>query len=282
MMDEPFIVRALLAGVGVAFATGMLGCFVVWKKMAYFGDSLAHASLAGIPLGLIAGMGTKSGIFVIVSVFALLLAWINGRGRIATDTVLGIVAHASLALGIVAVSLTGLPVLNLHSVLFGDILAVGTNDVFIIYICSAAVFVLLLFNWDSLILMTVSEDLAKAEGVNTFRLNFLLMFLMAAVVAVSFQVVGVLLVTSMLIIPAASARVAARSPEIMALTACLAGAGSVFFGIYCSLLYDTPSGPSIVTVSALFFIVCLAGSNLSGRIFRCNAYSNEQGGKNFD
>ncbi len=266
-MTEPFIVRAALAGTGVALVAGVLGCFVVWRRMAYFGDSLSHAALAGIPLGLLLGIGANYGVLAVASVFALFLVRLN-RSSLALDTVLGIIAHASLAIGIVAVSLSGIRTFNLHSVLFGDILTVQTADIVRIYACAAVALFALLLNWDSLVLMTINENLAKAEGVNTFAMNLLLVFLMAVVVAVSFQVVGVLLITSMLILPAAAGRMLARSPEAMAAVSCAVGVCAVGAGIYGSLRYDTPSGPSIVVAAAVFFVLLFAASFPVERFFR--------------
>lgn len=270
-MTDPFIVRAALAGVGVAVVAGTVGCFVVWRRMAYFGDSLSHSALAGIPLGLIAGIEPDYGVFAVAAAFAFLFAFVFKSGPLATDTILGIIAHASLAVGVVAVSLTDVTVFNLHAALFGDILTVRAQDIARIYICSAIVLAALILNWDSLVLMTISDDLAKAEGVNTFRLGFLLMFLMAVVVAVSLRAVGVLLVTSMLIVPAAAGRMLARSPEMMAVLSCAVGVMSVLAGIYGSLLYDTPSGPSIVTVCSGIFVILFAGSAVFERMFRRRA-----------
>lgn len=270
-MTEPFIIRAALAGIGVAVVAGALGCFVVWRRMAYFGDSLSHSALAGIPLGLLAGIEPDYGVFAVAATFAFVFAFLFRNGPLATDTVLGIIAHASLAVGVVAISLTDITIFNLHAALFGDILTVRAHDIVRIYICSAVVIAALMLNWDSLVLMTISDDLAKAEGVNTFRLGFLLMFLMAVVVAVSLRAVGVLLVTSMLIIPAAAGRMLARSPEMMAVLSCAVGAVSVIAGIYGSLLYDTPSGPSIVTVCSAIFIIVFAGSAVFERVFKRRA-----------
>ncbi len=267
-MFEPFIMRAALAGTGVALIAGVLGCFVVWRRMAYFGDSLAHSALAGIPLGLILGIGSDYGVLAVASVFSLFLVWLNRRRMLAPDTILGIIAHASLAIGMVAVALIDFPVFNLHSLLFGDILTVRAADIARIYGFAVVALAALLLNWDSLVLMTISEDVAKAEGVNIFGMNLLLVFLMALVVSVSIQVVGVLLVTSMLIVPAAAGRMLARSPEAMAALSCVVGIASVLIGIYGSLRYDTPSGPSIVAVAAAFFVFMFAFQFLVERYFR--------------
>ncbi len=267
-MPEPFILRALVAGVGVAIVAGLLGCFVIWRRMAYFGDSLAHAALAGIPLGILMKIGEDYGILLVASVFSILLLYIGGHSRLSSDVVLGIIAHSTLAIGIVAVSLIDFSVFNLHSVLFGDILTVGTADIARIYICAAVVIVVLVLKWDSFLLATINRDLANAEGINTFGINLLLVFLMAFVVSVSFQVVGVLLITSALIIPAAAARMIARSPESMAVFSCAVGMVSVIAGIYLSLNFDTPSGPSIILASTALFVLFFTASILFEKVFR--------------
>ncbi|WP_462137509.1 metal ABC transporter permease [Candidatus Mycalebacterium sp.] len=268
-MIEPSVIYAVIAGVGVALAAGVLGCFVVWRRMAYFGDSLSHAALAGIPLGIIVGMGAEYGALVVAIVFAFILSRIYGRVRLTTDTVLGIVSHSFLGVGLVAVSLIGLPESDhLELILFGDILTVGSGGIIGIYVCSAVVFLVLAFRWKHLVLMSINPDLAESEGINTFRLNFILMFLMALVVAACFRAVGVLLVASLLIIPPATGRIFARSPEMMAVLSCAVGVASVLAGIYGSLLYDTPSGPSIVTASTVFFVMFFIGSILFERMFK--------------
>lgn len=252
-MPDDFILRALFAGIGVALIAGPLGCFVVWRRMAYFGDSLAHSALLGIALGLLYGFNVNLGTVIVCSVFAILLVWLQHRKLLATDTLLGILAHAALSIGMVAISFLDNPRFDLHSYLFGDILTVRLTDLYWIYGGGLVVIGLLIANWSSLTLMTVHEDLARAEGVNTVWSNILLMLLMTIVVAVSLRIVGILLITSMLIIPAATARQLVRSPEGMAFMAALLGLMAVFIGIAGSVEFDTPSGPSIVTAAAVLF-----------------------------
>ncbi len=251
-MFEPFILRALAAGIGVAVIAGIMGCFVVWRRMAYFGDSLAHSALLGVALGLATGISTHIGTVVICSLFALLLLWMQQKKVLATDTLLGILAHAALSVGMVTISLLDQRI-DLHAYLFGDILTVTMQDLWWIYAGSAVVLIALLFNWSSLVLMTVHEDLARAENVRVFLMHLLLMFLMTIVVAVSIRIVGILLITSMLIIPAATARQLVRSPETMAMVATLLGIIAVTLGMWGSVALDTPSGPSIVAASAALF-----------------------------
>ncbi|MHC8441644.1 MAG: iron chelate uptake ABC transporter family permease subunit [Candidatus Eutrophobiaceae bacterium] len=189
---------------------------------------------------------------IVCSVFALLLLWLQHRKTLAYDTLLGILAHAALSFGMVTISLLDQRV-DLHAYLFGDILTVTLSEVWWIYIGGAVVLAMLLLNWSSLVLMTIHEDLARAEGVRVLFSHLLLMFLMTIVVAISIRIVGILLITSMLIIPAATARQLVRSPEAMAVVASILGVAAVSLGIYSSIELDTPSGPSIVAAAAILF-----------------------------
>jgi zinc transport system permease protein len=249
---EPFLINAVLAGVAVAVITGVMGCFVVWRRMAYFGDSLAHSALLGVALGFAVGVAVNLGIIIICSIFAVLLLWLQRKKVLATDTLLGILAHSALSIGMVTISIMGQRI-DLHSILFGDILTVTRSELWWIYIGGIIVMIMLVTNWSSLVLMTLQEDLAQAEGVRVLFCNLLLMFLMTLVVAVSIRSVGILLISSLLIIPAATARQLAKSPEGMAILASVFGVASVGFGIYFSFELDTPSGPTIVAAAASLF-----------------------------
>lgn len=255
-MIEPFLLRAFAAGIGVAAVAGAMGCFVVWRRMAYFGDSLAHSALLGIALGLLVGIDTNVATLLVGALFATLLVWLQSKRVLATDTLLGILAHAALSIGMVTIGLLRQRV-DLHAYLFGDILTVTPQELVWIYGGGALVMFALLARWQSLVLMTVHEDLARAEGVNTFHLHLMFMCVMTVVVAISLHIVGILLITSMLIIPAATARQFSRSPEAMALTAGLLGILAVCGGLYASMTFDTPSGPSIVATAAAMFSALL-------------------------
>lgn len=265
IMLEPFVLRALLAGLLVAAIAAPLGCFAVWRRMAYFGDSLAHSALLGVALGLLSGIGVLPGVVVVCAVFALLLLWLQQKKLLATDTLLGILAHSALALGMVAVSVLQVPGLNVESYLFGDILTVGSADLWRMAGGGVLVLLLLASHWQALVLMTVHEGLAQAEGVNIFRAQCILMLLMTIIVALSIQVVGILLMTALLIIPAATARQYARSPEGMAVLAAVLGMLAVLLGLSASVLLDTPSGPSIVSAAAGLFFLLLVLNKLMGK-----------------
>jgi len=253
-MIEPFIIRAIISGIGVAIIAGAIGCFVVWRKMAYFGDSLAHSALLGVALGLVFGISTNIGTIIVCSIFTITLIWLQQKKILATDTLLGILAHSALSVGMVTLSLLERSV-DLHSYLFGDILAVSPIEIYFVLIGGFFVLIFLYLNWTSFVLMTIDEKLARAEGINILLNQLLIMLLMTIAVAVSFKIVGLLLITSLLIIPAASARQLAHSPEMMAVISSILAMLAVILGIYSSYYMDTPSGPSIVVASAIIFIM---------------------------
>lgn len=261
---DDFLMRALLAGIIIAMISGIMGCFVVWRKMAYFGDSISHSSLLGIAMGVFLGWNINISIIILSSIFAVLLLWAQHKKILASDTLLGIFAHSALSLALIIISLLQLRI-NLHSYLFGDILSISQTDLIWIAAVGLIVVVLLRQFWSSLVLMTLHEDLAKAEGVNTFFMKLLFTLLMTLLVAISIRIVGVLLITSMLIIPAAAARQLSKTPEMMALYASIIGALSVIGGLYISMQWDTPSGPSIIITASSIFIVLFSVTNIARR-----------------
>lgn len=256
-MTDSFLLRAVLAGIGVALAAGPLGCFIVWRRMAYFGDTLSHAGLTGVALGLLLGVGPTLGMAVVGAGAGVLLLLLQRQRRIPADTLLGILSHAALACGLIAMSFMDKVRVDLFGYLFGDILAVSWNDVAMVYGGAVLVLVALALHWRNLIALTVHEDMAGAEGVPVTRTRFLFTLMIALSVAVALKIVGVLLVTAMLIIPAAAARPLARSPEAMAICASIAGALAVIGGLSASLAWDLPSGPAIVASAVVLFVGAL-------------------------
>jgi zinc transport system permease protein len=250
---DPFILRGLLAGIAVALVTGTVGCFVIWRRMSYFGDSLAHASLLGVALGVLIGIGANAGIVFTSLLFGFLLLWLQQSKDLPTDTLLGVLSHFALSISIIIISLNKIKI-DLHSFLFGDILTVTSNDLWWMYLGGIIVLILVFLNWSSLILVTIDEDLAKAEGINPLFVNLLLTTILTIVVAISVKIIGILLITSMLIIPAAASKRLVNSPESMALLATVFGILSVILGIFLSVEIDTPSGPTIVVVSSFLFL----------------------------
>ncbi len=250
-----FLLPSILAGIGIALIAGPLGSFVVWRKMAYFGDTLAHASLLGISLGFLLDVNLYLALLVCCLGLALLLVGLQKQFVVATDTLLGILAHSALSLGLVAVSFLDDVRIDLMSYLFGDLLAVSISDLSFIYLGVLVVGVILFLFWRPLLSTTVNEELAAIEGHNIDLMRLILMLLMGLVIAVGMKFVGALIMTSLLIIPAATARRFATSPEHMAILASVIGVIAVLAGIAMSWHWDTPAGPSVVlSASAMFML----------------------------
>jgi zinc transport system permease protein len=264
---DAFLWRALLGGIGLALVAGPLGCFIVWRRMAYFGDTLAHSALLGVALGFLFNlkwtphveltlntllMFSTLGVCIVI---ALLLVILQSQKRLATDTLLGILAHTALSLGLIALAFLqgeGLRI-DLYAYLFGDLLAITLIDIYWIYGGGGFILFALMLIWQPLLSLTIHEELAQVEGVPVIWMRLLFMLMVALVIAIAMKIVGILLITSMLIIPPATARRFARTPEQMAIWASLLGCIAVAMGLYLSWHWDTPLGPSIVVAASLLF-----------------------------
>lgn len=250
-----FLLPSILAGLGIALIAGPLGSFVVWRKMAYFGDTLAHASLMGLALGFLFNINLYFALLICCLMLAVLLVTLQKQKLVATDTLLGILAHSALSLGLVAVSFLDNVRVDLMSYLFGDLLAVSPTDLVFIYAGAAVIGVVLAIFWRPLLSTTVNEDLAAVDGINIDLMRLILMLLIGIVIAVGMKFVGALIMTSLLIIPAATARKFANTPEQMAFIASIIGSIAVFGGLSLSWFYDTPAGPSVVISAAAMFML---------------------------
>lgn len=253
-----FLLPSLFAGLGIACIAGPLGSFVVWRRMAYFGDTLAHASLMGLALGFLLDINLYLALTICCLALAVILVTLQKQRLVATDTLLGILAHSALSLGLVSVSFLDDVRVDLMSYLFGDLLAVTPDDLIYIYLGAAVIgFVMLIF-WRSLLSTTVNEELAAVEGHNTDLMRLILMLMVGLVIAIGMKFVGALIMTSLLIIPAATARRFANTPEQMALLASALGSLSVILGLALSWHFDTPAGPSVVLSAAALFLLSQA------------------------
>ncbi|QIE46234.1 hypothetical protein G5B38_12245 [Pseudohalocynthiibacter aestuariivivens] len=260
---DDFMVRAALAGLGVALAAAPLGCFVVWRRMAYFGDAAAHAAILGVALALGFNLSIFVGVLAVALTMAVVVSGLSDRGH-AMDTLLGVMAHSALAIGLVAVSVLGGVRIDLMSYLFGDILAVGRGDLVVIWGGAGLVLALLWWRWSALLTATLGSDLAYAAGIDPKREQMVLTVALALVIAVAIKVVGALLISSLLIIPAAAARHFAATPERMAMLAMGIGGLSALGGLAVAYRYDTPTGPTIVCVAAAIFATSSVAGLLRG------------------
>lgn len=263
-MIDGFFLRAILAGLGVAAAAAPLGCFVVWRRMAYFGDATAHAAILGVALAFAFDVPIFAGALIMALVMALAVTKMSARGY-AADTTLGVMAHSSLAFGLVGLSMIDGVRVDLMAFLFGDILAVSSIDLIVIWAGAGLVIALLYWRWSALLTATLSEDLAAAAGINPRREQLILTLALAVVVAVAIKVVGVLLIAAMLVIPAAAARPLASNPERMAFIATGIGALSALGGLWGAWELDTPAGPSIVCAAALLFALAALLSSVASK-----------------
>ncbi|MES0328439.1 MAG: iron chelate uptake ABC transporter family permease subunit [Gammaproteobacteria bacterium] len=253
-MDD-FIINALLAGIGLALLAGSLGCVVVWRRMAYFGDTLAHSALLGVALAVSAEILPIIGVAVVGIVLASLLFWLEKKQELSTDTLLGIMSHSALALGLIVLSYAQNQGSNvdLMAYLFGDILAVSGEELIWIYAGAVLVLSMFAYLWHDLLSISVHEELARTDGVSVNKTRFMFMLLLALTVAVAIKVVGVLLITALLIIPAASARLYSKTPLQMVVLSMLFAILSVLLGLGSSLYWDAPAAPSIVLAASMVF-----------------------------
>lgn len=253
-MFEDYALRAVVAGIGVAMMAGPLGCFIVWQKLAYFGDTMAHSALLGVAFALLFNINIILGIFIIAIIVSLALYILQMKEKLSGDSLLGILSHSTLAIGLVLIGFMTWTNIDINSYLFGDILAVSPTDLIIIWCGCVIVLLTLFFLWNPLLTLTIDADIAKAENMKPERARFLFMFLLAIVIAVAINIIGILLITALLIIPAATARRFSSSPERMAILAAFIGIIGTILGLYSSFLFDSRSGPSVVVMLFIMFI----------------------------
>ncbi|MBB6520124.1 iron chelate uptake ABC transporter family permease subunit [Pseudoteredinibacter isoporae] len=252
MLD--LLLAPVLTGIFVALMAGPLGCFVVWRRLAYFGDALAHAALLGVALGLILSVSPQLAIVMSCVVLALLLSQVRQDSQLSADTWLGVLSHGSLAISIIAITVAGAGRVDLYGYLFGDLLAATYRDVILLGFCGLILAAYLIRYWDSLVCLCLNEDLAKVEGIAVERHKVILMIAIAFVTAMAMKLVGALLITALMIIPAASARMLSNGPGRMAVLAMSAALLALGAGMLASFHWDVPTGPSIVTAACLVFM----------------------------
>ena len=256
------LLPSLLAGLSLTCLTGPLGTFVVWRRMSYFGDTLSHAALLGVAFGFLLNINLFYAIILVTLILAIGLLWLESQKQLPVDTLLGILAHSALSLGLVVISLMNNIRIDLMGYLFGDLLSITMFDVYQIIICVVIIGLLLVWRWNHFLFITVSEELAFSHGINVPITKFILTILLALTIGIAMKFVGALIITALLIIPAATAKYFAKNPESMAIIAILIGMFSIIGGILFSLVYDTPTGPSVVLSNTCLFFISLFISKL--------------------
>lgn len=251
------LLPSLLAGLCLSCLTGPLGTFVVWRRMSYFGDTLSHAALLGVAFGFLFDINLFYAIVLVTLILAIGLLWLESQKQLPVDTLLGILAHSALSLGLVVISLMNSIRIDLMGYLFGDLLSITMFDVYQILICVVIIGILLMWRWNQFLFITVSEELAFSHGINVPLTKFMLTILLALTIGIAMKFVGALIITALLIIPAATAKYYAKNPESMAFFAILIGMLSILGGVLFSLIYDTPTGPSVVLSNTCLFFISL-------------------------
>ncbi len=256
-MFDDFIVRAFVAGIGLAFITGPLGCFIVWRRLSYFGDTIAHSALLGVVIAYALDFNIIIAVFVVSCLLALSLLFLQRRTNLPDDALLGLLAHSVLAIGLVLLGILSFIRIDLMGLLFGDILSVNVTDLLFVWIGGSIVLIVLILIWRPLFAGTVNLELAKAEGLNPDLANAIFTLLIASVIAISIKIVGILLITGLLIIPASASRNLSSTPIQMAIISSIIGVASVVLGIQTSMIWNTPTGPTILTITLGVFILTL-------------------------
>ncbi len=252
-MFDDFFIRALIAGIGIALVTGPIGCFIIWRRLSFFGDTLSHSALLGVTIGFFFDINVAFSVFLISSAIALILLKLQKTTKLPGDALLGLLAHSSLAVGLVVISFLSSIRFDIMGLLFGDILAVNEIDLLIIWLGGSLILLILKIIWKPLFASTVNNELAEAEGMNPERANAIFTILLAAIIAISIKIVGLLLITGMLIMPAAMSRNISNNPQQMVKLSVVGGLLSVLIGLFSSLQFNSPSGPSIITAALVLF-----------------------------
>ncbi len=256
-MFDDFIVRAFAAGIGLALVTGPLGCFIVWRRLSYFGDTIAHSALLGVTIAYAMNFNLIIAVFVVSCLLAISLLFLQRRTSLPDDALLGLLAHSVLAIGLVLLGILSFIRIDLMGLLFGDILSVNFTDVLFVWIGGGVVLTILILIWRPLFAGTVNLELAKAEGLNPDLATTIFTLLIASVIAISIKIVGILLITGLLIIPAAASRNLSSTPIQMAIISSIIGVCSVVIGLQTSVIWNTSTGPTILVITLGVFIITL-------------------------
>ena len=256
-MFDDFIIRAFVAGIGLALITGPLGCFIIWRRLSYFGDTIAHSALLGVVIAYAMNFNLIIAVFAVSCFIALSLLFLQKRTNLPDDALLGLLAHSVLAIGLVLLGILSFIRIDLMGLLFGDILSVNITDVLFVWVGGSIVLIVLILIWRPLFAATVNLELAKAEGLNADLANAIFTILIASVIAISIKIVGILLITGLLIIPASASRNLSSTPIQMAIISSVIGLVSVVLGIQTSMIWNSPTGPTILAITLGVFILSL-------------------------
>ncbi|MGB5330415.1 MAG: metal ABC transporter permease [Gammaproteobacteria bacterium] len=255
---DDFLVRSVIAGLIMVVIAAPMGCLMVWQRLAFLSDTLGHAAVMGVGLGLLLEVTPVFGVLAVALLIVFSLNRVNSFNSALSETTLAIISHTGLAGGIILVGLLPAQSVNLEAILFGDLLATTSADLTRLLITTVVLLLLLLHHWRSFVAVSVSREIAQAEGIEVRKVQFLMYIMIALLVAVMMKVMGVLLIAAMLVIPTTSARLFSRSPEQMVAVSALYGLGALVGGISSSFQFDWQTGPAIVVSATMLLLITLA------------------------
>ena len=245
----------LLSAIGIGAITGPLGCFILWRRMAYFCESITHSALLGVAIGLMAGLDAHIGILFSCLIFALILVWLDTKKMFSIDSIMGILAHAFLAIGIITFYLLGKEQEHMHDLFLGDFNNIAVHSLYSIYTVVFISGIFFIGYWRKMLLLTIAPDIAKVQGINTLGLNMSFMMISSLIVAVSVELTGMLLLISLIIIPAATARIISASPHKMAIYAIICSIMVTLCGSGIAYYLQLPTGAVIAAFASVIFTI---------------------------
>ena len=256
-LSYPFIQRALLASIIVGILCPFVGNFVVLRKMSFFSDAISHSAFAGLAAGILLGIDLSLSSIAVAILISLLIAFLSEKTTLSHDTIIGIAFSGAIATGMLIIGRLKGYRADIFTFLFGDILAITKTDILLIFVISIFTITILLAFLKPFLQITFNRDLAKVEGINVRFFEYLLFFIIAIVVTVSLKIIGIILVTSLLIVPAAAAKNIASSLKQLFSLSCIFGVVSGIIGLTGSVYLNTASGPTIVLVSIVIFFLTM-------------------------
>ena len=256
LLDD-FLVRSIIAGLLMVSTAAPIGCLMVWQRLAFLSDTLGHAAVMGVGLGLLFQLPPMFGVLGVVLLIVVSLSQATSFNNALSETTLAIISHTGLAAGLILLSVLPANTVSLEAILFGDLLAVTLTDLGMILVTTLVLAVLLMQLWRSFVAVSVSREIAQAEGIAVRKVQLLMYLMIALLVAVMMKVMGVLLIAAMLVIPTSSARVLSSSPERMVLLSALFGCAALGGGIVSSFQFDWQPGPAIVLSATTLLLITL-------------------------
>ncbi len=260
MLDD-FLIRSLLAGILMVLVAAPMGCLMVWQRLAFLADTLGHAAVLGVALGLVMSINPMMSVLLIILLVMVIMQLSQRRLHVSagvlSESVLAILSYTGLSAGILILGVSGRSNVSLEAILFGDLLATSMQDLMFIGITVLILLGLLWKHWHSFVAVTVSPEIAQAEGISVQKTQLLLYLMIALLVAVMMKIMGVLLIGAMLVIPVNAARVFSRGPEQMVLISLGFGLISLFSGMFFSWQFDLQTGPAVVVVATLWLLLAL-------------------------